>query len=208
MGKGLLSLISLCCLSGFMIADVTDKVTNKEIMASCAMRYLQENSSDSLTIDNLTSDKQKLVRQVSEDLSSNFINLSLDVHQKALLKILIDKYCPVISPKPITKKCCPVPSSPKKKQRKLTIESTSSSSATTPISVYNHHDDDCGVPATTPPPSPVVKKQVEQQVNRLHRQWATKWKSDGDLQIMLQKSLNSSSSSSLSSRKRTNSSSK
>ena len=204
MGKILFGLIGLFCLSGFLIADPERllKVTEKEVMSFCAIKFKQENPSDLLTIDNLISDKPKLVRQIS-DIANNVKNISLGLNEKALIKLLIDEYCPVKSPKPISKKLCPV-ISPTKKQRKLLVDSVSSSSAQTPVQIYTHHEDivDCGVPATTPPPSPVKTKRAIQQVNTLHRQWTSKWKSDGDLQSMLQESFNSNSTAS---RKRTNS---
>jgi len=189
MGKKLFSLLSIYYLFGCLIAnpttaDVTKIVSNKEVMASCAIKYLEKYPIQFFHIDRLFENKPQLVRQVSDDVSNKNINLCSDKHAQILLKILINEYCPVLSPKVTPKKHCPVPSpSPQKKKCKKFDETG-----------------DCGVPVTTPPPSPVTKR-AEQQVDRLHRQWTTKWKSDSDLQSMLQNSLSLSSLSSI--RKRT-----
>ena len=200
MDKMLFGLIGICCLSGFLIANPNELslVREKEVMASCAIQFLREYPQSSLTIGNLTSDKPKLVRQIS-DMAINLMNLSLQRNETALVKILVDEYCPIPSPKKRHKKFLSASGS---------SSSASSSSAATPVQAYTHHDeqDEASATATTPSPSPVKTMRAMQQINTLHRQWTSKWSSDSDLQSLLRDSEGSSSYALR--RKRTNSDSK
>jgi hypothetical protein len=184
----LFSLIGTCFLSGFLCANPCpgiDIIGQKEVMAACAVKYLQQHPQRHLTINHLVAHKPSLVRTVSEIVLAAG-NLSLRTNEQKLIKQLAEQDCPV-------------PTTPKTKRRKLIIAPD------------NNQHVDCIV-KNSPPPSPKSKRRVvspefienaSKQVNRLHRQWKTKWSSDGDLQAMLEESTSKSSP-----RKRTSSDSK
>ena len=195
MRKMFFCLLSSCCLSNLLIAHPGQiqmnlyTVRQKEVMAVCATKYLQEHPKSPLTIRNLTADKPNLVRTVSEAIFS-LQNLSLHDNEKHLIEILAH----------------PVPDTPPtkaSKRQKIVMMPTQ----------VQIEEMDCVVPTKTPPTSPKMKRKVvspefveiaSKQVNRLHRQWKSKWNSDGDLQAMLR----SSSSDQGLGRKRTSSDSK
>lgn len=188
MGKMLFSLISTCFLSGLLCAHPhpgIDVIAQKEVMAACAVKYLQQHPQRHLTINHLVANKPNLVRTISEIVLAAG-NLSLHTHEQKLITKLAEQDCPV-------------PTTPVTKRRKTIIN----------LSQDQHVD--CVV-KDTPPPSPKTKRRVvspefienaSKQVNRLHRQWKSKWNSDGDLQAMLEESTGHGSF-----RKRTNSDSK
>lgn len=169
MGKMLFFLIGTCFLSGFVCAHPhpgIDIIGQKEVMAACAVKYLEQHPQRHLTINHLTAHKPNLVRTVSE-----IVLAAGNSHEQKLITKLAEQDCPV-------------PTTPRSKRRKAII-----------VSIQDQNID-CIV-KNTPPPSPKNKRRVlspefienaSKQVNRLHRQWKSKWNSDGDLQAMLQES--------------------
>jgi|GEM_PF-2095491 len=170
MGKILFCLLGVCSLSSFLMTNPEHHniltqfdVRDKEVMSFCAVRYLQNNPTADLSIGRLTLNKPELVRIISDRSMSDLSSVS---SQKSLLELLIEKSCPV---------------SPPDKRRKMLTRSVSHSSQD---SLALQLQDDCVV-VTTPPASPIVKSRAIKHIDRLHRQWKSKWNSDTDLQSLL-----------------------
>lgn len=170
MRKMLFSLVSACCLSASLQSHPHNTLPNlhdvvqQGVMISCAVKYMQAHPYSYLSINSLTANKPKLVRDVSDAIHSSDKLPS----QEDLVDLLARQHG------------CPVPVSPVTKRRKVLAISAAA---------------DCVVPTKTPPTSPRTKQKpmpseflesATKQVSRLHRQWTSKWKSDTDLQSMLQ----------------------
>lgn len=182
MGKRLFSLLGFCCLSAFLHTNPDHQkameicqIQNKNTMAFCAIKYLQENHQNPLSMQSLTLDKPQLIRNVS-DKKFMQMSQSLDYNdlEEVLVGVLIEEWCPA---------------SPIDKRRKMLTRSNSYYSSQD--SLCSQLQDDCIV-KDTPPTTPITKdsqSRATKQIDRLHRQWKTMWKSDNNLQAMLADSL-------------------
>lgn len=178
MGKILFNLLGACCLSGFLHTNPEHQkameicqIQDKNTMAFCAIKYLQENHQDPLSIQSLTLDKPQLIRNVSIQRSQS---LNYQELEQVLVGVLLEEWCPA---------------SPIDKRRKMLTRSNYYYSSQD--SLCSQLQDDCIV-KDTPPTTPITKKsqtRAIKQIDRLHRQWKTAWKSDTDLQSMLAESL-------------------
>ena len=178
MGKILFRFLGVCCLAGFLHANPEHqramemcKIEDKNTMAFCAIKYLQEGHQGSLSMQGLTLDKPKLIQNVSMKRSQSLHSQDLE---QVLVGVIIEAWCPA---------------SPIDKRRKMLTRSNSYYSSED--SLCSQLQDDCIVKDTPPttPISPSKKTRALKQIDRLHRQWKTTWKSDGDLQGMLAESL-------------------